>query len=413
MGRIDSRPQHFKLASSSELATCRALVEKSMGTLMQDFLIATGIRLLVFRSLRWIRPTPSALGAAAWLALITLVGSSAALASDGQADQPRVTIVQTPVGKVVRAGDGTLLRGGAVWVFQYGRRTGHTDYIDDPTYWDAMKQSGLNAVRLIAFDPWQRSHGDPTLYPNGYEHADLGEPEDVAALLRDMDEVVDAASENGMYVMINYHDTGGYRDPDHKEEGTYGGTMSYATRFWAMVAPRYADRTHVFYELTNEPVKWFASDYQAEHLKDFYELYDLVRAAAPSTHIVLLSFANTHSPKAQGSMLTVADRLQQLGIDFGNASVGFHPYSTGGTSAPIVELMNSYPVINTEQNFPGGVGVVTDSDTEPMDNELLGVQTMERLGISWFHWKIDGPGNLRSNGKMLREDARAKGYVWP
>ena len=57
--------------------------------------------------------------------------------------------------------------------------------------------------------------------------------------------------------------------------------------------------------------------------------------------------------------------------------------------------------------------MTTDADSLSMDDELLGVQTMERLGISWFHWKIDGPENLRVNGGKLRDDARKKGYLWP
>lgn len=349
---------------------------------------------------------------ALWLA-ITLPATGVAAPSDSHAaDPPRVRIVQNEFGRSVRAGDGTLLRGGAAWVYQYGRQTGVTDYINDPDYWKAMQDSGLNAVRLIAFDPWQRSHGNPAEYPSGYEHADLDDPEDVAALLQDIDTVVDMASRRGMYVLLNYHDTGGYRDPDRKAEGSYSPTMRYITRFWSLVAPRYANRTHVFYELANEPVKWYPEGYKDEHLRDFNVLYDLVRMAAPKTHVVLLSFANTHSYNPNVSMLTVARRTKGLGVDFENASVGFHAYNTAGTSDPIRALMKEFPVINTEQNFPGDFGVVTDTDSISMDGELLGVQTMERLGISWFHWKIEGPENLKRNVEKLRRDAREKGYLW-
>jgi hypothetical protein len=344
---------------------------------------------------------------AALLSVTLLPGAGRAAAPSPSlgTDPPRVTIKENKSGKAVRAGDGKLLRGGAVWVFQYGRQTGATRYINDKSYWKTMRGNGLNAVRLIAFDPWQRSHGDPTKYPTGYEHADLDKPEDVAALLKDLDTVVDSASRHGMYVLINYHDTGGYRDPDRKTEGSYGPTMNYITRFWSLVAPRYANRSHVFYELANEPVKWYAEDYKDEHLRDFKALHDRVRRDAPRTHLVLLSFANTHSYNPSVSMLTIARRLKALGAGFGNASVGFHAYNTGGTSAPIRALMKDFPVINTEQNFPGGFGVVTDADSAPMDGERLGVTTMERLGISWFHWKIDGPENLQKNyvEKLRRE----------
>ncbi|MFB2875880.1 glycoside hydrolase family 5 protein [Floridanema aerugineum] len=349
----------------------------------------------------------------ALLSLTMLQGTKlSALSSSLVSDRPRVAIVQNKFGKSVRAADGTVLRGGAAWVYQYGRKTGATNYINDAAYWKAIQDKGLNAVRLIAFDPWQRAHGDPAQYPNGYEHADLQKPEDVAALLKDIDTVVDMASRHGLYVLINYHDVGGYRDPDRKKQGSYGPTIHYITRFWSLVAPRYANRTHVFYELTNEPVQWYPQDYKDEHLRDFKVLYDLVRRYAPQTHIVLLSFANTHSDNPNVSMLTVARRLKVLGVNFTNASVGFHPYNTGGTSAPILALMKEFPVINTEQNFPDNFGVVTDGDSDSLDGELLGVQTMERLGVSWFHWKIDGPKNLKNNLEKLRQDAQEKGYLW-
>ncbi|MBW3623347.1 MAG: glycoside hydrolase family 5 protein [Armatimonadetes bacterium] len=354
-------------------------------------------------------------GFPALLALCFLGVSSSATARSAPKpkDPPRVTVVRNAQGLSVRTGKGGLLRGGAAWVFQYGRKTGATKYIHDPDYWKTMKNNGLNAVRLIAFDPWQRSHGNPAQYPQGYDHADLDNPEEVAGLLKDLDAVVNMASRHGMYVLLNYHDTGGYRDPDRKEEGSYGPTMEYLKKFWTLVAPRYKDRTHVFYELVNEPVKWYAEDYKEEHLNDFKVVYDLVRRHAPKTHIVLLSFANTHSYNPNVSMLTVAEKMRATGIDFKNESVGFHVYNTGGTSKPIVELMKRFPVITTEQNFPGGIGIVTDTDSVSMDGDLMGVQTMERLGISWFHWKIEGRENLKNNYiEKLLPDARAKGYLW-
>ena len=45
-----------------------------------------------------------------------------------------------------------------------------------------------------------------------------------------------------MHVIINYHDVGSYE-------------KEFLTKFWDLVAPRYRDRTHVAYELMNEPVK--------------------------------------------------------------------------------------------------------------------------------------------------------------
>lgn len=90
----------------------------------------------------------------ALLSLTMLQGTKlSALSSSLVSDRPRVAIVQNKFGKSVRAADGTVLRGGAAWVYQYGRKTGATNYINDAAYWKAIQDKGLNAVRLIAFDP--------------------------------------------------------------------------------------------------------------------------------------------------------------------------------------------------------------------------------------------------------------------
>src|ERR1700760_4143235 len=53
------------------------------------------------------------------------------------------------------------------------------------------------------------------------------------------------------------------------------------TLFWEAVAPRYKDRTHVFYELKNEPWQY---DGLAEYQRT---MYSLMRPLAPDTHIIL------------------------------------------------------------------------------------------------------------------------------
>jgi hypothetical protein len=326
-------------------------------------------------------------GAAAVEYFVVGVGNapSAALATDRQ----RITVAHTADGYLtIHSDQGSALRGGTAFVYETGRRTGKTAYINDPAYYRLMRENGLNAVRLIAFDPYQKSRD--------HNYADLDDPTEVAALLADFDKVVDLASAAGMYVIINYHDVGGYEKP-------------YLTKFWDLVAPRYRNRTHVAYELMNEPVRWFPEHYTAENLTDIQALYDRVRRSAPDTHQILLTFANTASYNPAVSMRTVTEQLTKTGagINWDNASVGFHTYQTKKTSEPIVDLVKSFPAINTEQNLPNNEGSV------PMDGEEFGVQTMERLGLSWLHWQVHGFERFTNNylGRVL-PDANAKGYLW-
>lgn len=304
-----------------------------------------------------------------------LSGTSASAAERGRVRIQDNTVVTD---------EGTLLRGTTVWIFKYGKQQKITDYTIDPAYWDRMKAAGLNAVRVICWDPAQKQ--------NGWIAADLGNQQDVDELLSQLDRVVELASERGMYVNINYHDPGNY-------------DMAYLTTFWKIVAPRYAKRTHVLYEITNEPVAWFAHDYKPKHIADFTTIYKLVKEAAPDTHQILLSFANVYEWEPGVSMTTVAKQLTE--VDWKNASVGFHPYATNGTSAAIVDLKKHFPVINTEQNLP------RNEKCDPMDNEEWGQQTMERLKISWFTWQMEGYEKFEMNcEKRLLNDAKAKGYLW-
>jgi subfamily B ATP-binding cassette protein MsbA len=283
---------------------------------------------------------------------------------------------------------GELLRGGAVWVYKYGIETGVTDYAYDPAYYRRLRAAQVNAVRVICFDPWQKSHNFPFY--------DVTTPGDLQRLLRHLDRVVQLAGEAGLYALINYHDVGGV---DH----------DFADAFWRAVAPRYAHETHVFYELLNEPVQWFPEHYTPDVLAYQEHLYHLVRGLAPQTHLVLLTFPNTAGFVDGCTMETVVAQLATP--DWSNASVAFHAYYTGGTSAPIRALRERVPVINTEI-----CAVVPHDDADkvkPMDGDDWGSQTMERLGISWFAWLVDGHERFESNfEKGFLIDARRKGYVW-
>ena len=356
-------------------------------------------------------------------AMVAFFGAQPAVA----ADRGRVQVVSNSV----LTDTGTLLRGAKVEAWKALNASLATQY-QDPLWWDHISGAGANAVRIICFDPAQKT--------NGWSYSQLGNYGDPTAwasltpdaqnLLTLIDAEVNLASTHGMYALINYHDPGAHPD------------MNYWQRFWELVAPRYAGRTHVLYELCNEPIPqgdpvqywpahWFGSlaAYQGQYLPasnpttvgqygvnmiaDQFTVYQEVRAAAPLTHLVLFSFPNSYAYSYTAvSMRNVVQ--QSSGINWSNASVGFHPYHTGNSSAPILDLKSQYPVLCSEANFPENV------QSGGMDGEAYSIQTLERLGLSWFVWMVDPPGtpavgtNYFDTNWINRilPDASSKLYWW-
>lgn len=288
----------------------------------------------------------------------------------------------------VRTSAGHLLRGVPVWVYRYGKEQGATAHFDDPAFYRRLERYGLNAIRIVCFDVWQQA--------NGYIHYDVLDPVEMGLLAAAIDTVVELAAAHGLYAMIDYH-----------SQGSCDPLRLHA--FWRCIAPRYAQRTHVFYELANEPVSWFPRDYTPDAIRLQEQTYALVRAAAPNTHIVLFSFPNTTGEPGDPSMADVVATASS--IDWSNASVGFHPYKTDHSSQAIRALMARFPVLNTEMNIV--VPAASRHHAQPMDGHEWGFQTMESLGVSWFAWDTETPAKFEEhfvNG--ILKDADRKQYQW-
>lgn len=209
-----------------------------------------------------------------------------------------------------------------------------------------------------------------------------------------MDQAVDATAQAGMYLMLaNNIAPGGYDLAGLKE-------------FWSIVAPRYKDRAHVFFEMTNEPVSGPAPWGQAKNwtdatLADLASVYEIMRAGAPDTHIVLFSSANLY-PDCQ----SFADMIARFpaAVDWSKASVGFHHYN--GTAqfgeAGLICLRAKYPLLMTETNY-------WTTDTNGQFRDALDLY--ERLGISWF--SMDGWGHCDRLRKDIIPRLAEHGYSWP
>ena len=287
---------------------------------------------------------------------------------------------------------GSLLRGGVAKVYALGKQNGKTAYATDPAYYRQLRNARLNAVRIACLDPWRRTHDQV--------HWDLTQSDDRAAFLSELDSIVELAAAHELYALIDYHDVGTYN-------------LAYLECFWELVAPRYASLRHVFYELANEPVAWSPEDYTDQALSEQQRLFGRVRQLAPETHVVLLSFANTaHDLVPQGNpMLDVVDRMS--GVDWSNASVSFHPYRTL-SSQIIVALRERVPVLSTELDLPAHARFSDEPHIYvSMDGAEYAHQALERIGVSWFGWEIEGPRKLEKyfrRGVLM--DASIKGYLW-
>ena len=297
--------------------------------------------------------------ASALFAVLILAGL---VTSAGAADRGRVKVVNG----TVHSDRNTLLRGARLQLIK--------GYVLPDSYWHYLNATlGLNAVRYDV------------------KTNEIGRP--IEEQLPALDLAVNRAAANNLYLMI-FNAT---------ESGTYD--LAQLRRFWSVVAPRYKNRTHVFYELTNEPVKgsphWGAPEqYTDKVLADLKSIYVIMRNGAPKTHIVLFTTANIWP-----SCESWAALIRKMGkIDWSKASVGFHHYN--GTDklgeAGLQCLRRQYPLLMTETNY------WAKPVRAPLRDAL---STHEKLGISWF--SLDGTSGASRLENEIIPALHRDGYHWP
>ena len=231
------------------------------------------------------------------------------------------------------------------------------DMYDMSRWYKIRDDYHLNTIRLLISRPpqnWSSDLGE-NCTPSSYRCLafDYTMPNG-KTMIEVLDDMVDTAASLGMYIIIDYHPVGGHITQD-------------ATDWWSVVAPRYANRTHVIYEAANEPVAWEPWAYTADDVQFEVDIYQHIRSLAPETHIILWTFAN-----ALPEMRAKVDEAPE--INYTNTSVGFHPYDYA--DANVIELQNHYPAIASE------IGAYRDSRTVSLEN----------LNVSWI-W-LDGVWNF-------------------
>ncbi|MFW6219096.1 MAG: InlB B-repeat-containing protein, partial [Bacteroidota bacterium] len=351
-------------------------------------------------------------------------------------DPDRVTLTTSSEGiTTVTTAEGELLRGVAIlfrraaWVDNYSTYS----YWFDENYYKTLADSGVNLFRIGLYDPGMNQFEDAC--SQNWPVTDFNNPDHVADYLGRLDTIVDYCSKYGIYVDINFHQTPGSNDPN----GYYGAfcdpdanNMSYIKELWTVTAPYFKDRTHVFYEPVNEPVKWWPYSYleasQDYHIDSLAVIFKLVADLAPETHLSLFTFPNCTCSwgGCEVGMKDVVDEYKSRypnDVNWDNVTIAYHPYTTGGTSDPILELASAYAVFDSESNYPSnselndaGYPNVTNGSSqrsESMDNELLVMETNERLGISWNVWSSGSTEQFEANwAGIILPDARAKDYIW-
>lgn len=340
-------------------------------------------------------------------------------------DMARVKVVQIPDTKdskkklwVLRTDDDKPLRGTSPWILDKNTSVNSPEI--GIKFFQDLKAQGLNSIRLIWFQAWFHGYAKQNNTAVNYgQVTDFTKPAEVTKCLAVLDSAVSRASRCGLYVNINFHNP--WKGPVD---------TTYVKQFWNVVAPYFADRTHVIYEITNEPVPgsntFLAGNDRGFDMKIQVDLYKLCRKAAPKTMLIVLTPPSCEIQYSGDlSFVNGVKRFESMAgtVDWTATAVGYHTYylgwvngAAGKTSESLRIIHQNYPAMPTEVNFPPGVLKATYNNCPSMDGELYQPQTLERLGTGWWMWAVSHPDysdeGFYSNWKFLREDAIKKGYFW-
>ena len=345
-----------------------------------------------------------------------LFGQSVSLPTD----RARVTIAEIPdyynaTGpklKVLRTDSNTPLRGGTAWIWE---KQGQEE---PESYYKLMSSKGLNAVRMILFDTWEVETYTPS---TSFKPTDWNDAAYRTRQLARMERAVNYASKYGMYIIINSHN----HIPQYNE--------AYVNALWTYVAPYFANRTHVLYELANEPMNGIgkngdmdmgtAGALQSPRLQALKRTYNIARAAAPNTMLLILTPPGINDFAFGTGMGNLADSFAKLPgeVDWTKTAVAYHLYNNDaawGAATKAKNLRNlhqRYAGWPSENSFPPGVNGLYSVDewrSPSFDNDLYVNQTCEKLGIGWDMWFINGTTQFNANFPVMWADAVAKGWSW-
>jgi hypothetical protein len=274
-----------------------------------------------------------------------------------QEDRGRVIIENNSV----IAANGALLRGEHMRVVCW---EGWQDSLESLSYWKSLRDTyHLNCIRLLCY---QEPIYAPTYPPDGSCPDTVCQCLEINKILPLLDKAIENAREAEMYCIIDFHPVG---DVD----------TAFCRSWWDVVAPRYKDRTHVIYELSNEPVSWSSNEYTNEDVDWEEYMYSVLRNYAPDTHIILWTFATSNS--------NMKSKVDQANIIYSNVSVGYHYYSNNNDR--IIDLKNSYPIFMSEfqPGFEGGDPFTDMSNMADWHNtnniSWIALDGLDYMNVNW------------------------------
>lgn len=230
---------------------------------------------------------------------------------------------------------GTLLHGAYI-------STDYLNYIPTEDEISAIKELGLNCVHLYA------ECAAVTESP-GHNYVAV-------------DSIINMTERDSLYLVLTIGNCG--------DEGSFD--SSFVNDFWKYYAPRYKDKTHVIYEIMNEPFAWSAP-YDSRTLTMERQAYDTIRSYAPETHILFMSYAGANNADS-----AISD-IKQLGdVDWSKASIATHGYQ--------ISSEEFRPFLNT---FIDSGYAITCTEFESIGNRYVNqafTRIFEEEFISYMHF---------------------------
>ena len=210
------------------------------------------------------------------------------------------------------------------------------------------------------------------------------------------DLLVDRCGKAGLYLIITIGCNG--------ENGAIH-SMDFIQDFWKFYGPRYQARTHVIYEAKNEPVHFTAAHWTPEDWDDQMTMYRTIRATAPDTMVLLLSYMGF---RYEGAVADAIKNLTHQGVDWNNAAVAWHGYETREGIEACLELLRhtpGFPATLCTEFWPGDT--VADPGVED-DESYNAAFEANHTGWLQFQWLAGNDAELPGLAYRLEQ----AGVTW-